>query len=158
MFKIIITLLTFIPWIAYTIAATNRSIKTIRNQKLDEKLKKFHLDTIVLGLLFLIIALIFKNSDQIKLVKMLLFITFNIYLLLYCIYDKKNKYDIDKKDRKIIYIMLLIMIIPIIFYLATKFYTITYYIMFIYNILNTYLVLLFIKNKKKKRKWKISII
>ena len=152
MFKIIITLLTFIPWIAYTIAATNRSIKTIRNQKLDEKLKIFHLDTIVLGLLFLIIALIFKNSDQIKLVKMLLFITFNIYLLLYCIYDKKNKYDIDKKDRKIIYIMLLIMIIPIIFYLATKFYTITYYIMFIYNILNTYLVLLFIKNKKKKRK------
>lgn len=152
MFKIIITLLTFIPWIAYTIAATNRSIKTIRNQKLDEKLKIFHLDTIVLGLLFLIIALIFKNSDQIKLVKMLLFITFNIYLLLYCIYDKKNKYDIDKKDRKIIYIMLLIMIIPIIFYLTTKFYTITYYIMYIYNIINTYLVLLLIKNKKKKRK------
>ena len=38
MFKIIITLLTFIPWIAYTITSTSRSIKKIRNQKLDEKL------------------------------------------------------------------------------------------------------------------------
>ena len=158
MFKIIITLLTFIPWIAYTITSTSRSIKKIRNQKLDEKLKVFHLDTIILGILFLLIALIFRNSDQIKLVKILLFITFNIYLLLYCIYDKKNKYDLDKKDRKTIYIVALLMLLPIIFYLITKFYTITYYIMLIYNIFNTYLVLLLTRNKKKKRKWKISII
>lgn len=152
MFKIIITLLTFIPWIAYTIAATNRSVKKIRNQKLDEKLKTFHLDTIILGIIFLAISLIFRNSAQIKLVKILLFITFNIYLLLYCIYDKKNIPELDKKDRKIVYIVALLMLLPIIFYLITKFYTITYYIMLIYNIFNSYIVYLLIKKKKRRKK------
>lgn len=149
MIKIIITLLTFIPWILFSISTTHRSIKQLR--KKDEKIKLIHKEDVVLGIVFLLFSLIFFKSSQIKLVKILLFITFNLYLFLYSIYDK-NKEELEKKEHKILIVYTLLLLMPIIFYLITRFYTITYYIMFLYNIFNGYLVLLSIKITKKKRK------
>lgn len=151
MIKTIITLLTFIPWFLYSVSTSQRTIKKIRNK--EKKTKLINKNDIVLTIIFSLFTIIFYKSPQIKLVKILLFITFNIYLLLYSIYDKNNKTSLEKKEQIILLINILFFIIPIIFYLITKYYTITYYIMFIYNILNGLLTLLSIKLSKKNEKY-----
>ena len=87
---------------------------------------------------------------------MLLFISINLYLLLNSIYDKNNKEKLIKKEYNIIFLLVVTTLIPIIFYLITKKYTITYYIMFGYSILNGVIILIctLINNKINKYKKK----
>ena len=161
MTRIIISL-TFIPWILYLVSSSSRVIKEFRGQKINKEFFKnnlfnlFRLDTIVLVLVFIFFSVTYPSADQIWLIRVLLFISINLYLLLNSIYDKKNKEKLVKKEYNIIFLLVILMLIPIVFYLISKKYTKAYYIMFGYSVLNGLIVLLcsIINNKINKIKKK----
>lgn len=161
MTRIIISL-TFIPWILYLVSSSSRVIKEFRGQKINKEFLKsnlfnlFRLDTIILVLIFIFFSINYPSADQIWLIRVLLFISINLYLLLNSIYDKKNKEKLLKKEYNIIFLLVILMLIPIVFYLISKKYTTAYYIMFGYSILNGLIVLLcsIINNKINKLKKK----
>lgn len=161
MTRIIISL-TFIPWILYLVSSSSRVIKEFRGQKINKEFFKnnlfnlFRLDTIVLVLVFIFFSVTYPSADQIWLIRVLLFISINLYLLLNSIYDKKNKEKLVKKEYNIIFLLVILMLIPIVFYLISKKYTTAYYIMFGYSVLNGLIVLLcsIINNKINKIKKK----
>ena len=161
MTRIIISL-TFIPWILYLVSSSSRVIKEFRGQKINKEFFKnnlfnlFRLDTIVLVLVFIFFSVTYPSADQIWLIRVLLFISINLYLLLNSIYDKKNKEKLVKKEYNIIFLLVILMLIPIVFYLISKKYTTAYYIMFGYSVLNGLIVLLcsIIYNKINKIKKK----
>lgn len=161
MTRIIISL-TFIPWILYLVSSSSRVIKEFRVQKINKEFLKnnlfnlFRLDTIVLILVFIFFSVTYPSADQIWLIRVLLFVSINLYLLLNSIYDKRNKEKLLKKEYNIIFLLVILMLIPIVFYLISKKYTIAYYIMFGYSILNGLIVLLcsIINNKINKFKKK----
>ncbi|MGN0966813.1 MAG: hypothetical protein ACI4OP_04395 [Candidatus Coprovivens sp.] len=161
MTRIIISL-TFIPWILYLVSSSSRVIKEFRGQKINKEFLKnnlfnlFRLDTIILVLIFIFFSITYPSADQIWLIRVLLFISINLYLLLNSIYDKKNKEKLLKKEYNIIFLLVILMLIPIVFYLISKKYTTAYYIMFGYSILNGLIVLLcsIINNKINKLKKK----
>ncbi len=161
MTRIIISL-TFIPWILYLVSSSSRVIKEFRGQKINKEFFKnnlfnlFRLDTIVLVLVFIFFSVTYPSADQIWLIRVLLFISINLYLLLNSIYDKKNKEKLEKKEYNIIFLLVILMLIPIVFYLISKKYTTAYYIMFGYSVLNGLIVLLcsIINNKINKTKKK----
>lgn len=161
MTRIIISL-TFIPWILYLVSSSSRVIKEFRGQKINKEFFKnnlfnlFRLDTIVLVLVFIFFSATYPSADQIWLIRVLLFISINLYLLLNSIYDKKNKEKLVKKEYNIIFLLVILMLIPIVFYLISKKYTTAYYIMFGYSVLNGLIVLLcsIINNKINKTKKK----
>lgn len=161
MTRIIISL-TFIPWILYLVSSSSRVIKEFRGQKINKEFFKnnlfnlFRLDTIVLVLVFIFFSVTYPSADQIWLIRVLLFISINLYLLLNSIYDKKNKEKLVKKEYNIIFLLVILMLMPIVFYLISKKYTTAYYIMFGYSVLNGLIVLLcsIINNKINKIKKK----
>ena len=161
MTRIIISL-TFIPWILYLVSSSSRVIKEFRGQKINKEFFKnnlfnlFRLDTIVLVLVFIFFSVTYPSADQIWLIRVLLFISINLYLLLNSIYDKKNKEKLEKKEYNIIFLLVILTLIPIVFYLISKKYTTAYYIMFGYSVLNGLIVLLcsIINNKINKTKKK----
>lgn len=161
MTRIIISL-TFIPWILYLVSSSSRVIKEFRGQKINKEFLKnnlfnlFRLDTIILVLIFIFFSINYPSADQIWLIRVLLFISINLYLLLNSIYDKKNKEKLLKKEYNIIFLLVILMLIPVVFYLISKKYTTAYYIMFGYSILNGLIVLLcsIINNKINKLKKK----
>lgn len=161
MTRIIISL-TFIPWILYLVSSSSRVIKEFRGQKINKEFLKnnlfnlFRLDTIILVLIFIFFSITYPSANQIWLIRVLLFISINLYLLLNSIYDKKNKEKLLKKEYNIIFLLVILMLIPIVFYLISKKYTTAYYIMFGYSILNGLIVLLcsIINNKINKLKKK----
>lgn len=144
----IIICLTFIPWILYLISSSSRIIKEFRGQKINKDFIKnnlfnlFRLDTIILILIYIFFSATYPNADQIWLIRVLLFTSINLYLVLNSIYDKKNKEKLVKKEYNIIFLLVILLLIPVIIYLITKKYTIIYYVMFGYSILHGLLVLL----------------
>lgn len=158
----LVVVLTFIPWILYFLSSSSRTIKDFRGEKLDKTfikeniLKLFRFDNIVLIALYVYFSLTYPDADQIWLIRVLLFASINLYLLLNSIYDKKNKDSLEKKEKNIIYMLAILILIPIIYYAFTRHYKITYYIMFGYSFFNGILVLLctniYKRYKSKKRK------
>ncbi len=141
--------LTFIPWFLYFIETAKNFIKITRKTTINKKwfkenfLNLFRFDSLILFGIFIFFAKFYKHADQIKLVKILLFAAINLYLYINTYYDKnKRKNHIEAKDISTILIILIIMLIPIIFYISTGMYTITYYILFGYNFFNILIVIL----------------
>ena len=158
----LVVVLTFIPWILYFLSSSSRTIKDFRRQKVNKQfikeniLKLFRFDNIILIGLYVYFSLTYPDADQIWLIRVLLFASINLYLLLNSIYDKKNKGNLEKKEKNIIFMLAVLILIPIIYYAFTRRYKITYYIMFGYSFFNGILVLLCTMlykkfNKKKKR-------
>lgn len=160
--KKIIICITFIPWILFMLSATARSIKELRGQKINKNfiksnfIKFFRTDITILSIIYVIFSVLYFKASQIILVRILLFISINLYLLLHCIYDKKNKEKLTKKEYNILFLVFITLIIPIIFYIISKKYAITYYIMFGYSLFHVLIgITCSILNKKiniKKKK------
>lgn len=138
--KTYIIYLTFIPWLLYFTSICKKALNEIRNKKTNmEYYKKnffkiFPFDTIILTAIFVFVAKFYKSADQIWLAKVLLFASINLYLYINTFYDesrKKNK--IGTNDISTMLILVILMLLPIIFYVAFHKYTITYYILFGYS-------------------------
>ena len=158
----LIVVLTFIPWILYFLSSSSRTIKDFRGQKINKEflkeniLKLFRFDNIILIGLYIYFSLTYPDADQIWLIRVLLFASINLYLLINSIYDKKNKETLEKKEKNIIIILAVLILIPVLYYAFTRHYKITYYIMFGYSFFNGVLVLMcssiYKKYFTKKRK------
>ncbi len=138
--KTYIVYLTFIPWILYFIRVCKKALIEIKGKKVNnEYVKKnfFHIfpfDIIILIAIFVFVAKFYKDASQIWLAKILLFSSINLYLFINTYYDETHKKsNIGTGDISTILILLFLMLIPIIFYVSTKKYTITYYILFGYS-------------------------
>ena len=157
----LVVFLTFIPWLAYFILSTIKNIKKIRNEKMSIQYIKenifniFRFDTIILILIYIYFSLSYPSSDQIWLVRVLLFATINLYLFVNRIYDKvENNNQLNKKERNIVFLSVLISLIPIILYIFTEEYQIVYYLMFGLGFFNYIITIIckFILEKIRKKK------
>ena len=135
-----IVYLTFIPWVLYFITICKKALNDIKNKKTNmEYYKKnffkiFPFDTLILTGIFVIVCKFYKSADQIWLAKILLFSSINLYLYINTFYDESRKKNrIGTGDISTMLILTIIMLLPIIFYVATHHYTITYYILFGYS-------------------------
>lgn len=140
--------LSFIPWCLYFIALSSKSLKKINNYDINFKyirnnfFKIIRFDNLLLVGIFTYFSLFYLESDQIRLVRILLFSVINLYLFINSFYEGKKIEDkLGKEDVTVIMIILFLMLIPMIFYLSTRRYLISYYIMFVYNFLAFFIVL-----------------
>ena len=143
----IIICLTFIPWILYFISVSINAIKDLNRNKItmnwlkENVLNIFHFDNIILIAIFIYFSICYPDSDQIMLVEVLLFTFINLYLYLNRYYDKNNKKEkITVNDIPTVLIIVILMLIPITYYLSTKKYTTCYYIMYGYSFFNYVIV------------------
>ncbi len=145
--EIFINYLTFIPWLLYCIALSKYAIKTVNTTKINKEWVKknilniFRFDSLILIAIFIYFTISYKTSKQIWLVEVLLFSAINLYLYFNSYYDKnKSNYEIDTKDLSTVLIILIIFLIPIIYFISTHNTSITYYILFAYNFFNFVIV------------------
>lgn len=145
--KKIMIIITFIPWILYFFSVSVNAIKDLnKNEITKEWLKNnifniFHFDNIILFAIFAYFSCFYPDANQIWLVEVLLFSFINLYLYLNRFYDKNNKTEkLGIKDIPTILILIILMFIPLIYYLSTKHYVVSYYIMFIYSFFNYVIV------------------
>lgn len=156
----LLVILSFIPWSLYFLSYSINLTKELRSVKLDKNfikdniLKLLKIDKTILIIIFILFSLIYRKVDQIQLIRILLFAAINLYLFLHCIYDKKRITEpLKKKECKMLIFISILMLVPIIFYLLDKKYTITYYIMFAYSFFSPIIVLIMMSLYKKiKRK------
>ena len=142
--------LTFIPWLLYFVELSRNAIKIINTNEINKEwLKKnffniFRFDTLILiGIFIYFMITYYHKADQIWLVEILLFSAINLYLYFNSYYDKnKTDYHIDTKDLSTILIILIIILIPLIYFVSTKNSLITYYILFGYTFFNFIIVYL----------------
>ena len=135
--KTYIVYLTFIPWVLYFISICKKAVYEIKGKKINkEYLKKnfwriFPFDTLILTAIFIFVSKFYKGASQIWLAKILLFASINLYLYINTFYDEsRKKFNLGTGDISTMLILLIIIMGPIIFYVATHMYTITYYILF----------------------------
>ena len=147
-----INYLTFIPWLLYCIELSRNAIKILNTTNINKKwLKKnffniFRFDSLILIAIFVYFTINYNEADQIWLVEILLFSAINLYLYFNSYYDKnKSNYRIDTKDLSTILIILIIFLIPLFYFIATKNSLITYYILFSYSFFN--FIIVFIAKK-----------
>lgn len=145
--RTLIIYLTFIPWYLYFQSASKNALKDLNKNKLSLKWIKnnimniFHFDNLILFAIFVYFSKNYPNANQIWLVEILLFTVINLYLYLNRFYDKNNSKDkLEIKDISIVLIILLLTLIPIVFYVSTKNYLLTYYILFAYSFFNYVIV------------------
>lgn len=138
--KTYIVYLTFIPWILYFISICKKALNEMKSKKVNkEYLKKnfwriFPFDTLILTAVFIFVSKFYKEASQIWLAKILLFASINLYLYINTFYDEsRKKFQLGTGDISTMLIILILMIIPTVFYIATHMYTITYYILFAYS-------------------------
>ncbi len=139
----IIVYLTFIPWLLYFSSLCNNAIKDLKENKVTKKwikeniFKIFHFENIILFAIFIYFSAYYHNADQIWLVDVLLFSAINLYLFFNRYYDKnRNKGKIGTNDISTILILLLITLIPFIYYVSKRNHVVTYYILFAYSFFN----------------------
>lgn len=140
--------LTFIPWFLYFVEIAKNFLKILSNTKVNKEWFKknffylFRFDSIILFAIFIFFAKFYKDANQIMLVKILLFSAINLFLYINTLYEKHdNPNHVTPKDISTILIILLVILIPIIFYIATDQYTITYYILFAYSFFSCLIVM-----------------
>lgn len=141
--------LTFIPWILYYSSISKNAIKELKNKKLGFYWFKknifniFHFENLILYGIFIYFATYYQSSNQIWLVDILLFSAINLYLFFNCYYAKNRSTNkLTVSDLSIILIVLIISLIPFIYYISTHNYLITYYILFSFSFFNYLIVLL----------------
>ena len=142
-----IVFLTFIPWFLYFASLCKSAIQDLNDNKLtfswikDNFFKIFHFENLILIGIFIYFSIFYYKANQIFLTEVLLFSAINLYLFINRYYDKNNtEYKIGNKDITTILIILMLILIPIVFYLVTKRYTITYFILFGYSFFNYIIV------------------
>ncbi len=142
-----IVYITFIPWLLYFSSICKYAIKDLKSNKLTKKWLKnnifriFHFENIILFAIFIYFSTYYHNANQIWLVEVLLFSAINLYLFFNRCYDKnKNHAKIGTNDISTILIVMLIIIIPFIYYIAKRNHVITYYILFAYSFFNYLIV------------------
>ncbi len=143
----LIVYLTFIPWFLYFSSLCKNAIKDLKENKVtmpwikENLLKIFHFDNLILFAIFIYFSAYYRGASQIWLVNVLLFSAINLYLFMNRYYDKnRSSKEISQGDVPTILIILMISLIPIIFYMTTSKYTITYYIMFGFAFFNYLIV------------------
>lgn len=139
--------LTFIPWFLYFASLCKNALKDLKDNKVTFKwikkniFKIFHFENIILFAIFFYFSAYYSDSNQIWLVDILLFSAINLYLFINRYYDKnRSQAAIGTKDVSTILIIMLLIIIPIIYYISTSNYAITYYILFGYSFFNYVIV------------------
>lgn len=142
-----IVYLTFIPWILHFIEISKISLKSLNDMKSAKTwLKKnffnvFRFDNLILFAIFIYFTINYSSADQIWLVEILLFSAIYLYLYINSYYDKNKKNSkITSRDFSTILIVLILMLIPVIYYVSTKKIKITYYIFFGYTFFNFIIV------------------
>lgn len=163
-----IVYLTFIPWFLYFASLCKDAIKKLENTKISKNWFKsnlfsiFHFPNIILFAIFIYFSIRYSDANQIWFTSILLFSSINLYLFINHYYDKyKTTEKIDSMNLSTILIILFLVFIPIIYYISTSNYTITYYILFIYSffnylivyiskLINDFLVKRVFKNDKKQ--------
>ncbi len=143
----IIIFLTFIPWLLYFTSISKNALKDLKQNKVTKSwikeniFKIFHFENIILFGIFIYFAKNYTGANQLWLAKVLLFSVINLYLYINRFYDKNSiETKLTTEDISTILLILLITLIPIIFYSSTKMYTTTYYIMFAYSFFNYIIV------------------
>jgi peptidoglycan/LPS O-acetylase OafA/YrhL len=138
--KTYVVYLTFIPWILYFISICKKALNDIKSKKTNTEYYKknffriFPFDTLILTAIFVFVSKFYKNADQIWLAKILLFSSINLYLYINTFYDESRKKNrIGTGDISTMLILTILILPPIIFYVAFHMYTITYYILFGYS-------------------------
>lgn len=139
--------LTFIPWILYFSSVCKNAIKDLKRVKVNKEwikkniFKIFHFENIILFAIFSYFSFNYKDANQIWLVDVLLFSAINLYLFFNRYYDKnRNDERIGTGDVSTILIILLLIAIPLIYYVSTHNYVNTYYILFGYSFFNYLIV------------------
>lgn len=139
--------LTFIPWLLYFSSACKNSIKHLKDNKLTKEwLKKnifqiFHFENIILIAIFVYFSVFYHDANQVWLANVLLFSAINLYLFFNSYYEKdKFKSKITTNDTSTILIIILLAIIPFIYYVGRKNEAMTYYILFAYSFFNYFIV------------------
>ena len=146
----IITLVTIIPWILYCIFLTrNNYIKLKQNHYLLSNInfkELLPIKNITLFIIFIIISIIYKNSNQIELVNSLLFTTINLFLFIYSYYEN-NEYEVELSSKDIFSLVLLTIVVSIITIISLSISNIllTYIILFATSIIN--IILLYVSKK-----------
>ena len=138
--KLYLVYLTFIPWILYFLSICKKALYELKNKKINiEYLKKnffrmFPFDTLILTALFVFVAKFYKDASELWLAKVLLFSSINLYLYINTFYDDaKKRIKVGPGNISTMLIIVIVMLIPIVFYVAFHKYTITYYILFGYS-------------------------
>lgn len=160
----LIIYLTFVPWFLYFIVLCKNALKVLKENKMskiwlkENIFKIFRFDNIILFAIFFYFSAYHHEANQILLVDTMLFSAINLYLFINTYYDKnKNNNKIDQNDISTILILLLITLIPFIYYTSTNNYVITYYILFAYGFFNYLIVFIsrciniFINNKVRSK-------
>lgn len=105
----------------------------------------FHFPNIILFAIFVYFSVRYKDADQIFITHILLFSAIYLYLFINHYYDKyKTHKNVDSMNMSTILIILLISLIPIMYYISSENYLVTYYILFIYSFFS-YLVVFIAK-------------
>lgn len=148
--------ITFVIWFIYFISTSKNTMKDLKLNNSKEKnwfkrniFKIFHFDSLILFAIYIYFNSIYQDSSQLWLVRILLFGVINLYLYLNSFYDKNRIKDkIHTDDISCILLILLISLIPIVYFISTSNAIITYYVMFGYIFFNYLLVsiCLFINN------------
>lgn len=130
----VVSIVSFIIWLIYYYFLVNREI--VRKNK-EEKNDFFHLFRLD-SLFFLITFYIYKGFNN-QSVTIYLYFIFMVSSLVYILYEIEDKYNIKENNinkEKIYYILsLLILLIPIIYYLRHKDLAFTCFITLIINFL-----------------------
>lgn len=136
----IVIYITFIPWLLYYFYNVFNALKIIKNKNVNISWVKNHLfqifhfnDLMLYGIFFYFTGL-YGDAEQIWLVSVLLFSVINLYLFInsfYDVYRSKNKLGVS--DLSLILLVILTTAIPLIYYVSTKEYIWTYYILFIFG-------------------------
>lgn len=139
--------LSFIPWLIYFSSICNNAIKDLKKNKINKTwlknniFKIFHFQNIILFGIFVYFSIYYYKAKQIWLVEILLFAAINLYLYINHYYDKNNSDEqLSSSDLPTILIILLLVMIPIIFYISTKNRLVTYFILFGYSFFNYLIV------------------
>ncbi len=139
--------LTFIPWFLYFSLLCKDALQGLKTDKITwEWFKKhifsiFHFHNIILFAIFVYFSSKYADADQIWITEVLLFTAINLYLYINHYYDKyKSVEHINSFNMSTILIILILTFIPIIFYVSTRNYRVTYYILFCYSFFNYVIV------------------
>ena len=146
----IIILITLIPWVLYCIfLSKNNLIKLKENHFVLSNInikELLPIKNIVLFIVFIIISIIYKDSNQIELVNSLLFSSINIFLFIYSYYENNEfELDINSKDILSIILMAKTILIIMIISLTLKDILTIYNILFACSTLN--IIILYVSNK-----------
>lgn len=151
----VIIYLTFITWLLNYLLRSKNALKEINFKKDPKYLNWFKKNFKIMPLLLILLFIFFMNFDN-EIVNKILFFTINLYLYIDLIHEdkiSKKKLKFTSKNKIIFLLILLISIIPFIYFYLTKNLSITYLLLFIYSYFAYLLVLIMLIIDKKITKY-----